>query len=159
VLLCGASYRQDVADTRYSGSEIVVRKLTEMGAEMQVHDPYLEHWYELEKQDEYPAPGHSWARFFRNQEHLKDITVQSDLAKALKGVEAMILAVPHEPYLNLDPDEIVKWAGGPLAVIDCFGILDDNQICRYFELGCEVKALGRGHIQRIKEKVRGEKLR
>ncbi|GAH55131.1 unnamed protein product, partial [marine sediment metagenome] len=33
LLLCGASYRQDVADTRYSGSEIVVRKLTEMGAE------------------------------------------------------------------------------------------------------------------------------
>jgi len=49
--------RQDVGDTRYSGSEIVVRKLTEMGAEMQVHDPYVEHWYELEQQNEYPAPG------------------------------------------------------------------------------------------------------
>jgi len=157
VLLCGASYRQDVADTRYSGSEIVVRRLTEMGADMRVHDPYLEHWYEIESQDTYPAPGHSWARFFRNQEHLQDIRVQSDLAAALKGTEAMILAVPHEPYLNLDPDQIVKWAGGPLAVIDCFGILDDNKIRRYFELGCEVKALGRGHIQRIKETVRSKK--
>jgi len=39
-------------------------------------------------------------------------------------------------------------------VIDCFGILDDDKIRRYFELGCEVKALGRGHIQRIKESVR-----
>lgn len=156
VLLCGASYRQDVADTRYSGSEIVVRRLTEMGAEMHVHDPYLEHWYELEKQDEYPAPGHSWARFFRNQEHLKEITVQSDLSAALKGAEAMILAVPHEPYLDLNPDTIVKWAGNPLAVIDCFGILNDDQIKRYFELGCEVKALGRGHIQRIKESVRSQ---
>ena len=157
VLLCGASYRQDVADTRYSGSEIVVRRLTEMGADMRVHDPYLEHWYEIESQDTYPAPGHSWARFFRNQDHLQDIRVQSDLAAALKGTEAMILAVPHEPYLNLDPDQIVKWAGGPLAVIDCFGILDDNKIHRYFELGCEVKALGRGHIQRIKETVRSKK--
>ena len=45
-------------------------------------------------------------------------------------------------------------AGGPLAVIDCFGILSDDAIRRYFELGCEVKALGRGHIQRIKERVR-----
>ena len=156
VLLCGASYRQDVADTRYSGSEIVVRRLTEMGAEMRIHDPYLEHWYELEKQDEYPAPGHSWSRFFRNQDYLKDITVKSDLASALEGAEAMILAVPHEPYLNLDPDEIVEWAGGSLAVIDCFGILSDDNIRRYFELGCEVKALGRGHIQRIKENVRSE---
>ena len=66
----------------------------------------------------------------------------------------MILAVPHEPYLQLDPDQVVQWAGQPLAVIDCFGILDDDRIRRYFELGCEVKALGRGHIQRIKEEVR-----
>jgi UDP-N-acetyl-D-glucosamine dehydrogenase len=157
VLLCGASYRQDVADTRYSGSEIVVRKLTEMGAEMRVHDPYLTHWYELEQQDTYPAPGHSWARFFRNQKHLKEIHVQSDLQMALKGAEALILAVPHEPYLNLEPDKIVKWAGGAIAIIDCFGILDDEKIKRYFELGCEVKALGRGHIQRIKESVRSKK--
>jgi len=157
VLLCGASYRQDVADTRYSGSEIVTRKLTEMGAEMSVHDPYLEHWYELEQQDTYPAVGHSWARFFRNQTNLQDIRVQSDLQKALKGAEVVILAVPHEPYLKLNPDDIVKWAGGPLAVIDCFGILSDDNIKRYFELGCEVKALGRGHIQRIKEAVRNKK--
>ncbi|MHC4633172.1 MAG: nucleotide sugar dehydrogenase, partial [Planctomycetota bacterium] len=154
VLLCGASYRQDVGDTRYSGSEIVVRKLTEMGAEMRVHDPYLEHWYELEKQDTYPAPGHSLARFFRNQDHLVNIRVQSDLAGALKGAQAIILAVPHAPYLELSPERIVEWAGRPLAVVDCFGILDDEKIRRYFELGCEVKALGRGHIQRIKEEVR-----
>jgi len=157
VLLCGASYRQDVADTRYSGSEVVVRKLTEMGAEMRVHDPYVEHWYELEKQDTYPAPGHSLARFFRNQDYLVNITVQQDIATAIKGAEALILAVPHEPYLNLDPGQIVKWAGGPLAVIDCFGILDDDKIRRYFQLDCEVKGLGRGHIQRIKEEVRRQR--
>lgn len=154
ILLCGASYRQDVADTRYSGSEIVVRKLTEMGADVKVHDPYVEHWYELEKQDEYPAPGHSWARFFRNQDDLVNLRVEKDLPSALKGAEAVILAVPHAPYLNLDPDQIVEWVGGPLAVIDCYGILNDAKIRRYFELGCEVKALGRGHIQRIKESVR-----
>ncbi len=154
VLICGASYRQDVGDTRYSGSELVVRKLTEMGADMRVHDPYVEHWYELETQDTYPAPGHSWSRFFRNQDHLTDIRVQQDLAVALKGAEAMILAVPHKPYLGLAPDQVVKWAGGKLAIIDCFGILSDEDIRRYFELGCEIKALGRGHIQRIKEEVR-----
>ncbi|HHN48294.1 MAG TPA: GDP-mannose dehydrogenase [Bacteroidales bacterium] len=154
VLLCGASYRQDVGDTRYSGSELVVRKLAEMGAEMHVHDPYVDHWYELENQDVYPAPGHSWSRFFRNQEHLNEIRVQKELPQALKGVEAMILAVPHKQYLDLNPDDIVKWAGQPIAVIDCFGILSDDKIRRYFELGCEVKALGRGHIQRIKKEVR-----
>ncbi len=159
VLICGASYRQDVGDTRYSGSEMVVRRLSEMGAEMRVHDPYVEHWYELESQDVYPAPGHSWSRFFHNQEGVKDIRIEQDLAKAIKGAEAVILAVPHSPYLTLEPDKVVKMAGGPLAVIDCFGILDDDKIARYFELGCEVKALGRGHVQRIKEEVRKKKNR
>ncbi len=157
VLICGASYRQDVGDTRYSGSELVVRKLTEMGAEMRVHDPYVEHWYELEIQEEYPAPGRSWKRFFHYQDSLKDIRVQKDLKGALKGAEAVIFAVPHEPYLHVKPDDVVKWAGAPLAVVDCFGILPDDAIARYFELGCEVKALGRGHIQRIKEEVRRKK--
>lgn len=153
VLICGASYRQDVGDTRYSGSEIVVRKLAEMGAEMRVHDPYVEHWYELESQDTYPAPGLSWKRFFRNQDHLTELRVEKDLEKCLPGVEAVILAVPHKEYLQLSPDDVVKWSGNPIAVIDCFGILSDEQIRRYFELGCEVKALGRGHIQRIKKEV------
>jgi UDP-N-acetyl-D-glucosamine dehydrogenase len=154
VLICGASYRQDVGDTRYSGSEMVVRKLSEMGAEMHVHDPYVAHWHELEQQDTYPAPGHSWSRFFRNQDSLKNIAVQKNLKKALEKAEAVIFAVPHKEYLDLDPARIVKLAGGPLAVIDCFGILSDEQIRMYFELGCEVKALGRGHIQRIKKDLR-----
>jgi nucleotide sugar dehydrogenase len=157
VLLCGASYREDVADTRYSGSEMIVRKLTELGAEMRVHDPYVDHWYELESQDTYPAPGHSWARFFQNQEGLVNLRVQKDLPAAVKGVNAVVLAVRHAPYLQLNPNSLVKWAGGPVAVIDCFGILSDEEITRYFQLGCEVKALGRGHVQRLKEKVLAEK--
>jgi UDP-N-acetyl-D-mannosaminuronate dehydrogenase len=157
VLICGASYRQDVGDTRYSGSEVVVRKLTEMGAEIRVHDPYVDHWWEFESQDTYPAPGRSLARFFRNQEHLTALRVQQDLAAAADGVEAVILAVPHAPYLDLAPDDLVAWAGGPIAVVDCFGILSDDAIRRYFELGCEVKGLGRGHIQRIRTEVRARR--
>jgi hypothetical protein len=51
----------------------------------------------------------------------------------------------------------VKWAGGPIAVIDAFGILSDDNIREYFKLGCEVKALGRGHIQRLKKEVKNGK--
>ena len=69
----------------------------------------------------------------------------SDVARVVAGT------------LNLDPDEVVQMAGGPLAVVDCFGILDDERIKRYFELGCEVKGLGRGHINRIKDRVRKAK--
>jgi UDP-N-acetyl-D-glucosamine dehydrogenase len=154
ILVLGASYREDVGDTRYSGSELIVRRLTEMGAELKVHDPYVLHWWEFEKQDEYPASSHSLKRFFRGQERLKDLRVEQNLEKALHGIDALILAVSHKHYLNLDPDEVVKSVGGPIAVIDCFGILDDEKIKRYFELGCEVKGLGRGHVKRIKDQVK-----
>jgi len=154
VLVLGAAYREDVGDTRYSGSEIVIRKLAEMGAEIKVHDPYVEHWWEFEQQDSYPAPGQSKSRFFRNQEKLKEIRIEQNLDKALKGVEAVVFAVPHKDYLDLDPDNIVKIIGNPAAIIDCFGILSDDKIRRYFQLGCEVKGLGRGHIQRIKDEIR-----
>jgi UDP-N-acetyl-D-glucosamine dehydrogenase len=152
--ILGASYREDVGDTRYSGSELIVRKLTEMGAEIKVHDPYVEHWWEFESQDTYPAVGESRARFFRNQEQLKDLRICRTLGEALSGSDAVVLAVRHREYLELKPDDVVNMAGEPLAVVDCFGILDDEKIKRFFELGCEVKGLGRGHIQRIKERVR-----
>lgn len=154
VLLCGASYRQDVGDTRYSGSEIIVRRLTELGVEIKVHDPYIQHWNEFENQPELLARGYSWAKFFTNQESLVDLKMEENLCGALEDVQALIIAVPHEQYMDMDPDKIVSSAKESLAVIDCFGILSDAQIKRYFELDCEVKALGRGHIQRIKESVR-----
>lgn len=154
ILILGAAYREDVGDTRYSGSEIVIRKLAEMGAEIRVHDPYVEHWWEFEQQDTYPAAGQSKARFFRNQEKLKEIHIEQDLNKALHDAEAVIFAVPHQAYLNLDPDELIKTIGHPAAIIDCFGILSDDKIRRYFQLDCEVKGLGRGHIQRLKEEIR-----
>jgi UDP-N-acetyl-D-glucosamine dehydrogenase len=154
VLVLGAAYREDVGDTRYSGSEIIVRKLTEMGAEIRVHDLYVQHWWEFENQDTFPSPGHSKARFFRNQEKLKELRIDQNLETALKDAQAVVLAVRHEAYLNLDPEQVVRMIGHPAAIIDCFGILDDQTIKRYFELDCEVKGLGRGHIQRIKEDVR-----
>ncbi len=72
----------------------------------------------------------------------------------MSGIDALVLAVRHEPYLDLDPDEVVRAAGKPIAVIDCFCILDDMKIRRYLELDCEVKGSGRGHIRRMKEDVK-----
>ena len=154
IALLGASYREDVGDTRYSGSELIVRKLAEMGADVLVHDPYIAHWWEFEKQDTYPAPGHSRSRFFRNQERLNELRVQKSLQEALQGADAMVLTVRHQEYQNLAPEEVVSMVGKPLAVVDCFGMLDDHAIRRYFELGCEVKGLGRGHVKRIKDEVK-----
>jgi len=154
VAILGASYREDVGDTRYSGSEIVVRRLAEMGADVCVHDPYVDHWWEFEAQETYPGPGKSRARFFRSQKKLEALRIEKDLKAALTEADAVVFAVRHKQFLKLDPDDIVAMAGGPIAVIDCFGILEDEKIARYFALGCEVKGLGRGHINRIKKKFK-----
>jgi nucleotide sugar dehydrogenase len=157
ILLLGAAYREDVGDTRYSGSELIVRRLTEMGADIIVHDPYVDHWWEFEAQDTYPATGHTRARFFHRQEKLKELRIQKDMWGAMKGCDAIILAVRHQPYLSLDPAEVVKAVGKPCAIIDCFCILDDHKIRRYLQLGCEVKGMGRGHIERIREEILGKR--
>jgi UDP-N-acetyl-D-glucosamine dehydrogenase len=156
ILILGASYREDVGDTRYSGVELIVRRLTEMGASIRVHDPYLESWPEMAGEE--PAEeGHSYSRFFSRQESLRGLSIEKDMWAAMRGIRALVLAVRHKDYLALDPDAMVKAVGQPFAVIDCFCILDDARIERYFELGCEVKGMGRGHIQRIRDKVRGRR--
>ena len=157
ILVLGASYREDVGDTRYSGSETMIRKLAEMGANVRVHDPYVEHWWEFEAQENYPSTGYSLQRFFHRQEPLQDLRIEPDLNTALQGVDAVVLAVRHEPYLELQPDDVVRAVGQPFALVDCFCILDDARIRRYFELGCEVKGMGRGHIRRIKDEIRARK--
>lgn len=154
VLVLGASYREDVGDTRYSGSEILIRKLAEMGAEIRVHDPYVDQWWEFTNQEVYPSSSRS--RFFRNQNKLTELTLQKDLQKALPQADAVVFAVRHKEYLDLEPDKIIQSTGKPVAVIDCFGILDDEKIKRYLELGCEVKGLGRGHIRRMKDQIKNK---
>ena len=156
ILVLGASYREDVGDTRYSGVELIVRRLTEMGASLRVHDPYLDTWPELEEAED---EAHGAGRFFSRQEGLRGLRIEKDLDAALKGIKALVLAVRHKLYLELDPDSVFRSVGGRFAVVDCFCILDDRRIERFFELGCEVKGMGRGHIQRIKEKVRTRRKR
>lgn len=124
-----------------------------MGAEISLHDPYVKHSWELEKQDSYPVLGNSRVGYFRNQAKLANIKIQKDIGKVLKGADAVVLAVRHKAYLNLEPEKIVKMTHRPVAIIDCFGILDDEKIKNYFQLGCEVKGLGRGHVKRIKDSI------
>ncbi len=152
VTLLGASYREDVGDTRNSGSELIVRRLVDMGAEIVVHDPYVDHWWEFEAQNNYPASGKGRDRFFRHQKKLIGLEIVKDIWESIKESDVIIFAVRHKQFLDLDPQKVVNTAGGPLAIIDCFGILDDEKIAKYFELGCEVKGLGRGHINRLKKK-------
>ena len=43
-------------------------------------------------------------RFFRNQDKLDETRIETDLSKALQFADAVIFAVRHQEYLELDPD-------------------------------------------------------
>src|SRR5262245_7587764 len=118
LLLLGISYRQDVGDTRYSPSEAFVRAARERGARVIVHDPLVRHWDEL------------------------DIEVPAALPSSA-GADAVVLAVPHREYRELD---FAAWLGAarPL-VLDGFGVLAPEQRRRLRALGCRVESIGRGN--------------
>jgi hypothetical protein len=125
-----------------------------MGADVRVHDPYVENWAEIEGVEDDPESSKGYARFFGRQNNLERRRIETDMWNAMDGVKCIIFAVPHKQYLELAPEEVAKAVGRTFAVIDCFCIFDDSTILRYLRLGCEVKGLGRGHIRRLKDSIR-----
>lgn len=117
IALLGVSYRQDVGDTRYSPSETFVHAAEAAGATVVVHDPLVARWEELDR------------------------PVLQELPD-LEGIDAVVLAVPHEVYRVVDP---AAWfASHRPAVIDASDVWTDAQRRLARALGCNVVSIGRG---------------
>ena len=117
VLLLGVSYRPDVADTRFSPSEVFVRAARERGASVACHDPLVQDWPEL------------------------GVQVANELPPA-DDVDAVVFAVPHRDYVDLD---VAGWLNGTRPVIlDANAVLPGPQHRRLREMGCTVASIGRG---------------
>jgi UDP-N-acetyl-D-glucosamine dehydrogenase len=117
VALMGVSYREDVADTRKSPSETFVREARRRGATVHLHDPLVRYWSELET------------------------IVPADLP-SLAGVDAVVFAVPHDPYRRLD---VEGWLGAARPVVlDASDVLSAEQRATFARLGCPVAGIGRG---------------
>jgi len=119
VLLLGATYREDVADTRFSPSKDFVLWAEAEGASVDVHDPLV---------NELEGIGRP---------------VMRDLPRP-SGYDVAVFAVAHESYRKLQPQE---WLGTarPL-IIDANSVLSPEQIARFQNAGCRVKAVGRGDL-------------
>ena len=115
ILVLGISFKPDSDDLRDSPSLEIARKLAGLGASVTVHDPVA-----------LPA--------------LKDnsgLTVESDLVKAAKDAELVILGTEWKEYRELDPSKLeVK----SKIVIDGRNALD---VGRWQKAGWKVIALGR----------------
>lgn len=117
VLLLGVSYRPDVADTRFSPSEIFAREIRNRGARILCHDPLVRYWEEL------------------------GVDVPAALPEAC-GVDGIVLAVAHDAYRKLNFPE---WLGKARpAVLDANNVLDDAQRRQLETIGVAITCIGRG---------------
>jgi nucleotide sugar dehydrogenase len=117
ILLLGVSYRQDVADTRFSPSEIFVREAVDRGASVVCHDPLVTAWPEL------------------------DVPVANELPP-VDRFDAVVFAVPHREYREMD---VEHWLNSTRPVVlDANDVLSPAQHGMLRGLGCAVASVGRG---------------
>jgi UDP-N-acetyl-D-glucosamine dehydrogenase len=117
ILVCGVSYRKDVSDTRFSPSEILVRKLIELKVIVTCHDPYVNYWEEL----------------------------AMNLSPSLpdpNNFDTIIFAVPHNEYQNLD---LNKWGVQSVLIIDANMVFNDKKRNLARSIGLRIESIGRGN--------------
>jgi len=145
IVVAGASYREDVADTRYAPYEAIVRYLREKGARISVTDPYVRSLPELEQQDEDP---YSMAKYFKGQRDLKKLGVSSDLMGALKGSDGVIFAIPHELYRSLTPSDLARAidvSPEKFVIVDC-GTFNGAAFGEFARAGFRIRKMYHGAV-------------
>lgn len=123
IAVLGVSYLENVGDTRHSPSKTLVEFLRKDLAIVRAHDPYVEHWDELE-----------------------EVIVEKDIAGTLEDADVVIFAVGHDQYKKLEPQFVVDKSKKRPLIVDCSNFLSDATINKYKGLGCKVRGVGKGHI-------------
>jgi len=130
VSILGVSYHKDVADTRHSPTKTLWDRLMAKDALINVHDPYVEVWHEL-----------------------GDMQVPKNLKEVLTETKVLVFAVGHREYLELEPKKVLQYAENLSLVVDCSNFLTDRKIKEYLKAGCEVRGIGKGHIDYLKSQI------
>jgi UDP-N-acetyl-D-glucosamine dehydrogenase len=118
LLLLGISYREGVGDTRHSPSGVFLAHACARGAEVVAHDPMITRWAEQG-------------------------VVPPDMPLA-SGFDAVVFAVPHAEYRDLD---VETWlAGARPLVVDANNVLSAEHLRTLAELSCQVWSIGRGPV-------------
>ena len=122
ILLLGVSYRSNVADTRYSPVEPFYDYLISEGAEVSLHDPYVDHWEE------------------------KAILVSSNMDHLLlQHLDIIVFSTNHSIYIN-NPDLINALVQKKsIFIFDTIGVLNEREI-NLLKQKHIVKVVGRGDI-------------
>lgn len=124
VLLLGVSYRSDISDTRYTPVEPFYDYLSAEGAEIFLHDPYVDIWEE------------------------KGLEVSSDLDQLLKeDLDILVFCTNHSEYIKNETliQSISNNKKQKKFIFDTVGVLNENEI-NILKQNHTLKVVGRGDI-------------
>lgn len=124
ITILGISYRNDIADTRSSPTQLFYERCAKEGAKISLHDEYVSFWRE------------------------KGIRVSTDLNTLRnKRHDVVIFAVKHEQYSKLNSDNIVDLFKGVKIIIDANNVINDKTARELRCKGLKTVGVGKGHWQ------------
>lgn len=126
VAILGASYRNDVGDTRNSPSIYLYDCIKYVGAYPIIHDPY--------------------SNFIEGRD---DIRITKDINTTLKDAEGLVFTINHKQYVNISMNILIENLSKNSCIIDAFNVLDDNKILYLKQNGFKVLGVGKGHINNL----------
>lgn len=122
VLLLGVSYRSDVGDTRYSPVEPFYDYMSDAGARLSLHDPYVSFWEE------------------------KNIPVGIHLDEAIREeLDVIVISTAHREYRNNNELIARLLSMGELFIFDTVGLFTQEEV-DLLKAKHVVKVLGRGDM-------------
>jgi len=122
ILLMGISYLKDVADTRYSPSEIFYKQCQKSGVKVILHDPIVSYWNEM------------------------GLKIKKDL-KSVKArkVDAIVLALNHNQYRKMKPGDFLRLLKPGGLILDCNDVISDKKAVALKNIGYRICGVGKGH--------------
>jgi nucleotide sugar dehydrogenase len=122
ILLMGISYLNDVADTRFSPSEIFYKECKKNGANVILHDPIVRYWNEL---------------CLKIPKSIKSVRN--------KKVDAIVMALNHRDYFKMNAREFLQLLKPGGLILDCNNVISDKKAKSLRSLGYRIYGVGKGH--------------
>lgn len=126
ITILGISYRDDIADTRRSPSELFYERCLKEGAVINLHDEYVSFWAE------------------------KGMAIDTDIDKLKeKKHDAVVFAVRHKRYTKFTSKDIMSIFKDVKVIVDANNVISDETARGLSGRGIKVIGVGKGHWQKF----------
>ena len=126
IAILGASYLNDIDDTRNSPTAILYDDIINAGGIPEVHDPIA-----------------------KTMIQRPDIKISNDLETVINSSSALIFVMNHKEYFTYPIELFIQKINANACVIDAFNILNDEKVKKLKAKKFVVLGVGKGHIKNL----------